>query len=173
MRNKRIVIVSFILIIIASFIGYRYYKINDGIVKEYDVKGYSTGEVIKLDDIEITAKGISSESEGDLEIIYTIDLTVKNTSSKEVDIKTFYYNSKLVTNKTIVDVPVERDRRQKDDLLKQNEERDIQIKYAMPKAYENEYFQFYFPKKMYSKEIEEVFKKMKMHEKYVALYLKK
>ncbi|SHH95530.1 protein of unknown function [Clostridium collagenovorans DSM 3089] len=173
MRNKRIVIVSFILIIIAIFIGYRYYKINDGIVKEYDVKGYSTGEVIKLDDIEITAKGISSESEGDSEIIYTIDLTVENTSNKEVDIKPFYYKSKLVTNNIILDVPVGRNKEQKEDLLKQKEERDIQIKYSIPKAYKNEYFELYFPKEMYSKEIEEVFKEMKMHEKYVALSLKK
>lgn len=173
MRNKRMVIVGFIVILIASFIGYRYYKINDGIVKEYDVKGYNTGEVIKLDDIEITAKSISSESEGSSEIIYTIDLTVKNTSNKEVDIKPFYYKSKLVTNNIILDVPVGRNRDNKDGLLKQKEERDIQIKYSIPEAYKNECFQFYFPKEMYSKEIQEVFKEMKMHEKYVALSLKK
>lgn len=180
-RNKLYIGIS-IIFIITLVLCYQYYKINFGVPREFNIEKYSMEEVIKLDDFELTANNITiredssnfnTEVYGNLSNLYTVDLTIKNTSNEDKYIKSFYINSLILHDNNTSSALVDPSSDEMNYLLKSQEEKNIKLTYNFMETDKNDIFEFYPPKELYSNEIKSNLKNLKMCEKFIELYVKK
>jgi len=177
-RNKLYIGISIIFIITLA-ICYQYYRINLGVPREFNIEKYSMGEVIKLDDFELTANNItigedsSDFNTGNLYNLYIVDLTIKNTSNEDKYLKSFYINSLILHDNNTSSPLVDPSSDEMNYLLKSQEEKNIKLTCNFMEINENGIFEFYLPKELYSNEIKSDLKNLKMREKFIELYVKR
>jgi len=171
-----------IIFIIVLGICYQYYRINLGVPQEYNIAQYSMGETVKLDDFEVTVnnftvaenkKAIDAKENENPDKLYSVDLTIKNISNEDKHINSFFINSSLLHDIYILQFPLELGSDSMMTSLKSREKKDIRLTYEGYEADKNRVFEFYPPKELYSNEIKNDLKNLKMHEKYIELYMEK
>lgn len=181
-RTKVYIGISIIFIIILGFC-YSYHRVNLGVPREYNLQKYDQGQVVKLEDFEIIANGIT-KLEGideynpdESRYSYIVDLTIKNISYEDKDIKSFYRHSFLINESgfIILDVPQEAVKRspEVDAVLKSQEEINIKLTFETWKNSKNDIFEYHIPKELYISDIKSDLENLKFHEKYIELSMEK
>ncbi len=181
-KKSRVYIGISIIFIIILGLSYQYYRINLGVPRKFNVEKYSMGEAVKLDDFEITINNIDKgEDVGDVDSeisqtiynLYKVDLTIKNISNEQKDIKPFYTKSLLLHDNDISEIPIELGNEDMMSSLLSQEEKEIQLTYNFISSDESRAFEFYLPRELYSDDIKKDLKDLKMCQKYIELYMKK
>lgn len=183
MRKKsRLYIGIGVVIIITLGLCYQYYRINLGVPRKFNMDKYTMEEVLKLDDFEITINNIKKgENSGDpnskfaqdIYNLYEIDLNIKNVSSEDKPIKTFYTKSLLLNGNYMSEIPTELGSEEMDIVLKSQEEKNIKLTYNLSIADESLPFEFYPPRELYTSDIKKDLEDLKMCQKYIELYMNK
>ena len=183
-KKGKIVVVLILITIVISGVFCQFYRVNLGVPREYTRMKYSLGEVVKLENVEIKLNSASKESDKDNSSkdsektegnMYSIELTVKNVGKEDISLSTLYLDSVLVNNIEAA-IPVidhEGPSEEVNYVLKSQEEKNVKMSFNFVKPKEEENFEFYPSKNLYSKEIEKDLKDLKMCQKFIEFNLSK
>ncbi|WP_346930168.1 DUF4352 domain-containing protein [Clostridium sp.] len=181
-RSKIYIGISVIFIIILGFC-YSYHRVNLGVPREYNIQKYDQGKAVKLEDFEITGNGITKlegsdeYNPGQSRYSYIVDLTIKNISDEDKDIKAFYRNNSLINESDLIKLSVPQEAvegsPEVDAVLKSQEEIDIKLTFETSQNSKNDSFQYYFSKELYINEIKSDLENLKFLEKYIELSMEK
>ena len=178
-KRKIYIIIIIILICLLSFCGYRYYKINKNVPRKYIIDHYSTGENVKLDNVDIKVKSFEKvqrdiESDGDDNIECVLEINIKNTNKNSINLAPLIEESKLSLGVFYQDYCNITGDFKKIKKLLPNEDVNLTFTYTIPKRvikYSNNKsdFQFYIAKSLYKEQIVEKMKDFKLYGKCVEL----
>jgi hypothetical protein len=180
MKKKHIaVFIIIILVFLIPVCGYRYYKINKDVSKEYLIDKYSLEQNIILDDIEMKVISFkvekrNIESDGDDNIGCTFELKVKNISKNTVNISPLVEESKLSSGVFYQDYANVTGELKKIKSLSPGDEANLTFTYFLFKEAvkystdENE-FKFFIAKSLYKNEILEKMNDLRLYSKCVEL----
>ncbi|WP_346897650.1 hypothetical protein [Clostridium sp. UBA7503] len=181
-RTKMYIGISVIFIIILGFC-YSYHRVNLGIPREYNLQKYSQGEAVKLEDFEITGDGITKlegsdeYNPGQSRYSYIVDLTIKNISDEDKDIKSFYLHSFLINKSDFIKLSVPQEAvegsPEVEAVLKSQEEINIKLTFETSQNSKSDIFEYYFSKELYINDIKSDLENLKFHEKYIELNMGK
>lgn len=181
-RSKIYIGISVIFIIILGFC-YSYHRVNLGVPREYNIQKYDQGEAVKLEDFEITAncitklEGIDEYNPGQARYSYIVDLTIKNISDEDKDIKPFYRNSSLIDESDLIELSVPQEAVESSPevnaVLKNQEEINIKLTFETSQNSKNHIFEYHIPKELYISDIKSDLENLKFHEKYIELSIEK
>ena len=178
MKNKYIFYIILCLIIFAGA-TYRYNIVNKDIPKEYMIDEYCINDEISLDNISLKVNSFKIEQrhkeiDGDDNKEATLNVVIKNTSNKELDVREIVESSKLSRGIYYQDYCNASGDVQKINRLSANDEMRLTLKYILfskniSKVDEREEYRFYISKDLYKDEIQNKEKELKLYGKYISL----
>ncbi|MFT8352933.1 hypothetical protein [Clostridium saccharoperbutylacetonicum] len=178
MKNK-CTIYMILFLIVLGFVICRYNIVNRNIPKEYMIDKYCINDDVSLDNISLKINSFKieqrdKESDGDDNKEAILSITIKNTSSNELNVSDIVESSKLSKGIYYQDYCNVFEDVKKVNRLSVNDEMNLTLKYTLfardiSKIDRNEEYKFYIGKSLYKMEIENKEKEGKLYGKYISL----
>lgn len=178
MKNKYIIYTILCLVILVGAM-YRYNIVNMDIPKEYMIDKYCINDEISLDNISFKVNSFKIEQrdkeiDGDDNKEATLNVIIKNTSGKELDVRDIVESSKLSKDIYYQDYCNVFGDVKKINRLSVDDEMSLTLKYTLfnreiNKVDKREEYRFYISKDLYKDEIKNKEKELKLYGKYISL----
>lgn len=175
-QNRKSIILIVIALMVIFGVGFQYRRINEGVPRKFNTEKYMPGEVVKLDNFEVTVDGIKEiEDEENYESkmqtiynLYEIELSIKNVSNEEQSLKPFYKGI-LYNDRQISEMPLEIEGEKMEKSLGSKEEIKLKLTHNLLEVNKKKPFEYHFSKELYSNDVKRDFEKLMYNEKYVEL----